>query len=69
MSLASPRLHSVKRRRKESASDTDALQFGVNIIRRLLQPRYSHAAEAAGDFRHLGLRERLALLDRLLHRA
>ena len=34
----------------------------------LLQPRYSHAAEAAGDFRHLGLCQRLALLDSLLDR-
>ena len=39
------------------------------LHRRLLQPWYSHAAEASGDFRHLGLRQRFALLDRLLHRA
>jgi hypothetical protein len=43
-----------------------ALGTSTSTPCRLLQPGYSHAAEAAGDFRHLGLGHRLALLDRLL---
>jgi hypothetical protein len=54
----------VKRRSNDQALGTSA-----STTSPLLQPRYSQAAETAGDFGHLGLRERLALLDRLAHRA
>src|SRR5262249_37588234 len=67
MSLASPRLHSMKRPHEGSASDTDALQFGLNVIYRSLHPVHSQPPEPAGDFRHLCLRERLALLDCFFH--
>jgi len=56
-------------RRGERRTDDQALGTSASTTSSLLQPRYSQAGEPAADFRHLGLRQRLALFDRLLHRA
>jgi len=53
----------VKRRTGDQALGTSA-----STASPLLQPRYCHATEPAGDFRHLGLCQRFTLFDRLLHR-